>query len=95
MTLREPTTIGPELLPSQYEQQLFDHLVLHVAALVPFDSDRYVRGYGVGRRDGYAEGLATAIHLLSGEPVGDIQLAAAEVAGPASVVGRVETGRRR
>lgn len=81
-----PTTTGAEMLPTQYEQQLFDDLVNHRAALVTFDPDPAIRGYRVGRRDGYAEGLATAIHLLTGEPIGDIQLAAAEVAGSASTI---------
>lgn len=54
---------------AELEAVLYAELTRHLATPPP---DGYVRGYPLGRYAGYIDGLATAIHHITGEPVADI-----------------------
>jgi hypothetical protein len=58
----------------ELEELLYAESVRHYLAAQRSDVAElpFVRGTIVGREDGYATGLATAIHYITGEPVPDI-----------------------
>jgi hypothetical protein len=53
----------------ELEAVLYAELARHLATTPP---GGYVRGYPLGRYAGYVDGLAAAIHHITGEPVADI-----------------------